>query len=106
NVKAGKPALVPGIRSNSKFYTNVGLTNVSNVAVTATVKLLDPSTGAEQTIQQHNLAPNQSVVARVELGQLESASLKIEATGNVWGFCSIVDRGTFDPEYVPASPLP
>jgi PKD repeat protein len=107
NVKPGKPALVAGIRSNTKYYTNVGLTNVSNVPVAATVKFLDATTGAEQTIQSHTLQPNQSVVARVIMpNQVEHGSLKIEVTGgNVWGFCSIVDIGTADPEYVAATPL-
>lgn len=108
NVKPNKPALVPGIRSNSKYYTNVGLTNVSAVAVVATVKLLDPTSGAEQVLQTHNLQPNQSVVGRVVLPSLlETGSLKIEVTGgNVWAFASIVDIGTTDPEYVAATPLP
>lgn len=108
NVKPGKPALVPGIRSNSKYYTNVGVTNVSSVPVVATVKLLDPTTGAEQHLQTHNLQPNQSVVGRVVMpGLLETGSLKIEVTGgNVWAFASIVDIGTTDPEYVAATPLP
>jgi PKD repeat protein len=107
NVKPGKPALVAGIRSTSKYYTNVGLTNVSNVNVVATVKLLDPTSGAEQILQTHNLVPNQSVVGRVVMpSQLETGSLKIEVTGgNVWAFCSIVDIGTADPEYVAATPL-
>jgi PKD repeat protein len=107
NVKPGKPALVAGIRSNSKYYTNVGVTNVSSVPVVATIKLLDPTSGAEQVLQTHNLVPNQSVVALVGLpSQLETGSLKIEVTGgNVWAFCSIVDRGTLDPEYVAATPL-
>jgi PKD repeat protein len=107
NVKPGKPALVAGIRSTSKYYTNVGLTNVSDVNVVATVKFLDPNSGAEQILQTHNLVPNQSVVGRVVMpSQLETGSLKIEVTGgNVWAFCSIVDIGTADPEYVAATPL-
>jgi hypothetical protein len=107
NVKPGKPALVAGIRSNSKYYTNVGLTNVSSVEVVATVKLLDPNSGAEQTLQTHTLQPNQSVVGRIAMPSgLETGSLKIEVTGgNVWAFGSIVDIGTADPEYVAATPL-
>jgi PKD repeat protein len=107
NVKPGKPALVAGIRSTSKYYTNVGVTNVSNVPVTATIKFLDPSSGAEQVLQTHNLVPNQSVVGRIVMpSQLETGSLKIEVTGgNVWAFASIVDVGTADPEYVAATPL-
>lgn len=107
NVKPGRPALVAGIRSNNKYYTNVGLTNVSSVDVVATVKLLDPNSGAEQTLQTHTLKPNQSIIGQVVLpSQLETGSLKIEVTGgNVWAFASIVDRGTLDPEYVAATPL-
>jgi PKD repeat protein len=107
NVKPGKPALVAGIRSTNKYYTNVGLTNVSSVEVVATVKLLDPTSGAEQILQTHTMAPNQSIVGRISMpSQLETGSLKIEVTGgNVWAFASIVDVGTLDPEYVAATPL-
>jgi PKD repeat protein len=106
NVKPGHPALVAGVRSNSKYYTNVGITNVSGVVARAFVKLLDPTTGAEQLLQTIDLQPNQSVVGRVELGTLETGSLKVEVTGgNVWAFASIVDKGTADPEYVAATPL-
>jgi hypothetical protein len=104
NVRPGKPALVPGIRSNDDYYTNFGLINVSYVDVVATVKVLDPVTGAESTIFHDTLAPNQSVVGPVNI--TGTASLKIESVGgNVWGFASIIDRGTLDPEYVPATPL-
>lgn len=106
NVKPAKAALIPGIRSNAKYYTNFGVTNVSNTDAVVTVKRLDPSTGAETAIQQHTVKPNQSVVQRVDLGPFETGSLKVEVTGgNVWAFCSIVDKGTFDPEYVAATPL-
>jgi PKD repeat protein len=104
NVRPGKPALVPGIRSNAGYYTNFGLINVSHVDVVATVKVLDPVSGAESTIFQQTLSPYQSVVGPVNV--TGTASLKIESVGgNVWGFASIIDRGTLDPEYVPATPL-
>lgn len=106
NVKPNKPALIAGIRSDASYYTNVGLTNVSDVDAVVKVKRLDPSSGAEMEIQSHTIKPNQSVVARIDLGVFEKASLKIETTGgNVWAFCSIVDKGTADPEYVAATPL-
>ncbi|HEU4886873.1 MAG TPA: PKD domain-containing protein [Thermoanaerobaculia bacterium] len=107
NVKPGKPALVAGIRSNSKYYTNVGVVNVSTIPAAVTVKLLDPASGAEHVLQTFTLQPNQSVVGRVALpNQLETGSLKIEVTGgNAWAFCSIVDVVTADPEYVAATPL-
>jgi len=106
NVKVGKPALVPGIRSDVGYYTNFNLVNPGTVDAVALVKVLDPATGAEHSVQSHTIKPNQSLVGRVELGQLETASLKIEVSaGSVWGFCSIVDKGTLDPECVPATPL-
>jgi PKD repeat protein len=107
NVKPSKPALIPGIRSiKGKYYTNFGVTNVSSTDAVVTVKVLDPSTGAETPIQQHTVKANQSLVQRVDLGTFETASLKVEVTGgNVWAFASIVDEGTKDPEYVAALPL-
>ena len=105
NVKPGKPALVAGIRSDSKYYTNVGVVNVSSTPAAVVVKLI-PTTGPEQILQQYTLNPNQSVVGRVDLGLLETGSVKVETTGgNVWAFASIVDKGTADPEYVAATPL-
>lgn len=107
NVKPGKPALIPGIRSNASYYTNVGVTNVSDANVSVKVKRLDPVTGAELELLTINLVPNQSAVTRVDIAPLESASLKIEATGgNVWAFGSQVDKSSNDPEYIAATPLP
>ncbi len=107
NVKPSKPALIAGIRSNSKYYTNVGVVNVSTTAASVTVKSLDPTSGAEAVLMSFTLQPNQSTVARVNLiGITEQAALKVETVGgNVWAFCSMVDKGTGDPEYVAATPL-
>ncbi len=107
NVKPGKPALIAGVRSNSKYYTNVGITNVSDTEAVVTVTKLNAASGAESVIAQYTVKPNASVVSRVELGAgVDYASLKIETTGgNVWAFGSIIDKGTSDPEYVPATPL-
>jgi len=107
NVKPGKPALIPGIRSNASYYTNIGVTNVSDTNVVVKVKRLDPVSGAELELMTINLAPNQSQVGRVDIAPLETASLKIETTGgNVWAFGSQVDKGSSDPEYIAATPLP
>lgn len=106
NVKPGQPALITGVRSNAKYYTNVGVTNVSATAANVTVKRLDQTTGVETIIQQFTVAPNQSIVGRVDLGSAEQSSLMVETTGgNVWAFCSMVDKGTLDPEYLAGTPL-
>jgi PKD repeat protein len=114
NVKAGKAALIAGVRSDAKYYTNIGLINVSSSVATVTVRVLDPFSGLEVpgSARTHTLQPNQSIVGPQTLEDqnkvpLDNASLRIEATGgNVWAFASIIDKGTKDPEYVPATPLP
>ncbi len=108
NVKVGKSALIPAVRSDDKYYTNVGLTNVSSTVAVATVRVLDPNSGLEVRRIDYTLQPNESIVAtQFDLVGRANASLKIEASGgNIWAFASIIDKGTFDPEYVPATPLP
>jgi PKD repeat protein len=106
NLKPGRPALIPAIRSNTKYYTNIGVTNVSSTPAVVTVKMLDPTNGSESVLTSISLASYQSVVGRLNLNGIERASLKLEVTGgNVWAFASIIDQGTFDPEYIPATPL-
>jgi PKD repeat protein len=108
NVKPGKAALIPAVRSDSSYKTNVGLTNVSSTTANVTVKVLDPITGGEIAQYGYTLEPNQSVVQpNLNLSGRSSASLRVEVTGgNIWAFASIIDLGTLDPEYVPATPLP
>lgn len=108
NVKPDKAALIPAVRSDSSYKTNLGLTNVSTTAATVTVKVLDPIAGGEIASYSYTLEANQSVVAPdLNLNGRTSASLRVEVTGgSVWAFASIIDRGTLDPEYVPATPLP
>lgn len=106
NVKAGKAAIIAGVRQNAHYRTNVGLVNFSSTSATATVTLLDPVTGAPAGSLEYVLAPNESVLeAFSKFGPLESGTLKITATGDVWAFASIIDERTNDPEYVAATPL-
>jgi hypothetical protein len=107
NVKPGTPALIAGIRSNTKYYTNLGMTNLTETPSAVTVRLLDPATGAEFASYQYALRAYESIVAtNVDLKGREKASVKMEVTGGgIWGFASVIDRGTFDPEYVAATPL-
>ncbi len=111
NVKPGKTSLIPAVRSDDSYYTNIGLTNVSSVAVTVKVTLLDPNTGQPSAQQgSYTLAPNQSVVGTFDFGgNYKRGTLKVEIVGSegaVWAFCSVIDRKTADPEYVPATLLP
>ena len=107
NVKANKPAIIAGVRNNSLYYTNIGLVNVSSAPVTATVTLLDPTTGAPVIAVPYTVNPNQSIVGvfnQDNWNNIESGTFRIEANGEIWAFASIIDKRTKDPEYVPATP--
>ncbi len=106
NVKPNKPALIPGVRNTSAYKTNIGLVNLAATAVTAKITLLDPITGANVTTIDYPLGPNQSIIGSFNgFGSIETGTLKVEANGDVWAFCSVIDNRTKDPEYVPATPL-
>ena len=106
NVKPGAGALIPAVRSDDDYYTNIGVTNVGDVTATVTVTLLDPTTGGPGPQQQFTLAPNQSILGQFNFGSLHEGTMKVETTaGSVWAFASVIDRRTKDPEYVPGIPL-
>lgn len=118
NVKAGKPGIIPAVRSTAEYYTNVGLTNVSDKAATVRVTLLDADSGAQGLTETYELAPYQSIVrspvAGVDIIKALSpnavrASFRVEivgGTGEVWAYASCIDKRTFDPEYIAAIPMP
>lgn len=108
NVKPGKAAIIPGVRSDANYKTNIGLTNTTAEPLNAVVRLLDPTTGAVAREISVSLAGYQSVVGAYDFGGLATGTLKIEITsgnGGVWAFASIINQGN-DPEYVPAITLP
>lgn len=116
NVKAGKPGLIPAVRSTANYYTNIGLTNVTDKPATVKVTLLDADTGAQGLSETYELAAFQSIVRsptnNVDIIKAlspnsERASFRIEVvggTGEVWAYASVVDRHTKDPEYIAAIP--
>ena len=107
NVRPNKPAIIPGVRNNESYYTNIGLLNLSDATVTATVSLLDPVSGNAIASIPYSLAPNQTIVGNYNgFGSVTTGTLKIEANGNVWAFGTINDKKTKDPEYVSATPIP
>lgn len=114
NVKLGQGAIIPGVRSDANYKTNIGLTNTTALPVNVIVRLLDPATGAvaKKADGSNNelavsLSAHQSVVATFNFEGLQTGTFKIEITagqGQVWAFASIINQNT-DPEYVPALPL-
>ena len=106
NVKPGAGALIPAVRSDDDYYTNIGLTNVGTEVASVTVTLLDPTTGQPGPQQGFTLQPNQSVVGQFNFGNLHEGTMKVTTNaGSVWAFASVIDRRTKDPEYVAGTPL-
>jgi hypothetical protein len=115
NVKPGKPGLVPSVRSDESYYTNVGLTNLTGEPAKVRVSLLDQMTGAAAGFQEFDLAPYQSIIRSrsdgkdliefLSNGTATRSTLKIEllSGSRVWAYASVIDRKTNDPEYVPAT---
>lgn len=115
NVSVDKPAYIAGVRSNSSYYTNLGLVSASDTASTVSVKMLEPIRGTVIGEQTFTVNPGQSLIVgsansdflhALAPGMDELGTLQIEVTagGNVWAFVSIIDKLTKDPEYVPATP--
>lgn len=114
NVQPGKPAIIPGVRSDLNFYSNVGLLNVSDVETTVMLSLLEKNSGEAVVVYPVTVKPNQSIILRDlldffnrQLGRADDqGSIKVEAShGVVWAFGAVIDKLTNDPEYVPAIPL-
>ena len=111
NVTTGKPAILPAVRSDLLYKSNVGLVNVGSADANVTISLLDHQSG--QTIGMYSLTlkPNESKILPDMIRFLhqtaDRGSIRVEVTNTatVWAFASIIDRATNDPEYVPAIPL-
>lgn len=130
NVEVNKPAFIAGVRSDTSFYTNLGLIAVGNTAARVRVSLLDGNSGQvvgtwERIIdgQVAPIAPNASLIATNIIRALSptatQGTLKIEVLegGAVWAYASVIAAAdpscgctlpnhTFDPEYIPAVQSP
>jgi PKD repeat protein len=107
NVKPGSPGIIPAVRNDANYKTNIGLTNTTGNVVSVKVYLLDPNTGAVARELAVDLNAYQSVVGTYDFGSLSTGTFKVEITngaGAVWAFASIINQGN-DPEYVPAIPV-
>jgi PKD repeat protein len=111
NVSAGKPAILPAVRQDLAYYTNLGLVNMGEEPSTVLVSLLDKQSGQPIGTWSVSLIAGESIVASRILQAInataDNGSLKIEVTSGapVWAYASVIDQMTKDPEYVPAVPL-
>lgn len=114
SVGPGSPAVLPQIKRNDDFRTNVGFTNYSDVPCDVTVRLVDASgqqLGSSVMVsdippggwKQQNRIFREAGVSECELGY---AAISVETEGcGVWAYASVVDNGSGDPTTIPATVL-
>ena len=106
NIKQNKPGYIAGVKNDDHYMTNIGLVNSGNDAALVTVRLLDKDSGAEIDSWLYALNGNVSVVRNIFEAMeatATSGTLKIETIGgSVWAYASMVEKGTGDPELIPA----
>jgi hypothetical protein len=99
----GEVAVLPGLRQNDRFRTNLGLVNVGDVALEATVvahaadgetlATLVTTVAAASRLQANQVLPEGTVFATVSSPTPGARLL---------AYASVVDRATDDPTYVAA----
>lgn len=112
NVTKQRGGIIPGVRQDSRYKTNLGLVALHPTETTVvSVELLDAVTGQTRSMREEALAPNASVIINeVISGFLGSVAdhgslrIRIISGGPVWAFATVADQLTKDPEYVPAFP--
>ncbi|MBW3564946.1 MAG: PKD domain-containing protein [Acidobacteria bacterium] len=112
NVTKERGGIIPGVRQDSRYKTNLGLVALHATETTVvSVELLDPVTGQTRSMREEALAPNASVIINeVISGFLGSVAdhgslrIRVISGGPVWAFATVADQLTKDPEYVPAFP--
>ncbi len=119
NVRSGEPAVIPAVRADAGYYTNVGLVNTSATPARVRVTLLSADDGTPVATWERTdpagmplpLQPNESTIVTDVFKAMQTSavtgSLKIELLSGdgVWAYASVIDRITHDPGYVPAIPL-
>jgi len=103
-------AIIPQLKRNASYRSNVGVLNLSDFEVVAAIRLFD-DTGSKMgltsnlTVSAHEYFQIDDVLAALGVGDLDLAYATIEiltAGGRVWAYGSVVDNATGDPTTIPA----
>jgi len=98
--------VIPGVVRNADAYTNLGLMSAGGQPTVKVTLLSARDSSVRGTPRQFVLTGRQSIIVGDVLQLLDptatAGTLQIEVDSAVWAFGSIIDRGTRDPEYVPA----
>lgn len=106
---AGQVGVLPMLKKNAAFRTNVGILNVGDAAVTALVKLFSAAgiqvgSSKSLTASPSRYIQQDDIFANVGAGTQDIAYATVEvqtAGGKIWAYASVVDAATGDPTTVP-----
>jgi len=106
----GIVGIIPQLKKNAGFRTNVGVLNLSPFEVVAAIKLYDGSGAQVGTTRNQPVPANEyfqvdDVFAALGAGSLDVAYATVEVMtdgGRIWAYGSVIDNATGDPTTIPA----
>jgi PKD repeat protein len=109
SVTSGQTAVLPMLKKNSGFRTNVGVENLGAASCTGTIKLFNAAgaqVGSTRTLTAaaDKYIQDDDVFAKAGAGTQDVAYAIVEVTtagGKAWFYASVVDAVTNDPTTVP-----
>lgn len=108
-ITAGQVGLLPQIKKNSTFRTNVGVVNLGEATCTVLIRLFDPA-GAQigstksVSVEAKRWKQQDDIFGSVGAGTRDLAYATVEVQtggGRAWAYASIVDGTTGDPTTIP-----
>jgi PKD repeat protein len=108
-ITSGETAVLPLIKKNSDFRTNVGFQNLGAASCTGTIKLYNAAgaqVGSTRTLTAatEKYIQDDDVFAKAGAGNQDVAYAIVEVTtagGKAWFYASVVDANTGDPTTIP-----
>ena len=106
---AGDTAIIPLVRSDAGYYTNIGMLNGGASSCTGEVRLMDASGMQVGTTRTLTAGPREwaqiyDVFAKAGVSDVSAAYAVVDVTtpgGRAWFYGSVIDRTTKDPTTVP-----
>jgi len=102
------PVSIEGLGGDAAFRTNIGVVNLSDATITATISLFEKE-GAKVgndvavSVGPHSAVQSGSINSLAGAGVLDVFSARIAATGDFFAYASKLDNITSDPIFVPSS---
>jgi len=102
----GSEVFIDGLGGDSRFRSNVGVVNLSNQEITATITVLDTN-GVQQgqpyiiSVPARSSRQENGINSKVGAGNLGVFTVRITATGDFFAYASKLDNVTSDPIFVP-----